>query len=179
MAVVHIRKDAWRVAPHESRLLAAKVIDNIHTSTAAMMNAAPRDDEGQLLLAQALLLARARVFVGTLTSNYALMVHDLMKAHWLGAAVQPDLVDLDGNDYYSCSVKENPPWGAMYGRAGYMKIDAERAREAQEQLRRIEENKERQAKTQQTREETQKKANERGREYREYLKGKAKREGTG
>ncbi|KAL1512025.1 hypothetical protein AB1Y20_005300 [Prymnesium parvum] len=127
VAVSHVPLDAWKVRPHTGRLLAAKIIENIHASHAEGRAAAPARDEAQLLMAQVYLLAGARLFVGTLTSNYALMVHDLMRAGG-------EVVDLDGNEYYGCSVIDAPPWGPRFGVAargrGGVAIEAE-AREQQ------------------------------------------------
>ena len=144
LTMVHVPNELWKVKPHQGKLLAAKVIENIHSSDAARGGAAPEQDEGQLLMAQAYLLAGANLFVGTLTSNYGLMVHDLMQSPALAHVftrphgdrsehISPGVyVDLDGNEYYSCSIKDSPPWGALYGRAGYIYADLNKYKTAQE-----------------------------------------------
>lgn len=102
-----------------------------------------RPDEGLVLLATAQLMAQARVIVGTLTSNYGLLLHDLAERHWGDG--QSDFRDLDGtvshhrtsrreppclnlgterrdtlahagNSYYPCNVRVEPPFGPRYGR---------------------------------------------------------------
>ena len=147
VTVSHVPNELWKVKPHQGRLLAAKVVENIHKSDAARVGPVPEQDEGQLLMAQAYLLAGARLFVGTLTSNYGLMVHDLMQSPALvhttdrtaggqgeeGVAPFGGVyVDLDGNEYYSCSIKDSPPWGAVYGRSGYSQAALGHWKSAQE-----------------------------------------------
>ena len=78
---------------------------------------AERDgDEGEVQMAQLLLLARASTLIGTLTSNYLLLAYDMgvWARHHAGEA-PPGLVDLDGNAYYPCSVSHTPPWGPRFG----------------------------------------------------------------
>ena len=76
-------------------------------------------DEGEMQVAQLLLLARAGALVGTLTSNYLLVAYDMaVRQRHLAAEPPPSLIDLDGNKYYSCTVREKPPWGPRFGRPG-------------------------------------------------------------
>ena len=109
--------EMWKIKPHAGRLLAAKYIDNVHTADADRVTKRPTHDEAQLLMVQIFMLARARVLVGTLTSNFALLVYDLMAQQRPG--FDPHMVDLDGNSYYSCSCKDPVPYGPAYGLAGY------------------------------------------------------------
>ena len=71
-------------------------------------------DEGLVLLATAQLIARARSIVGTLTSNYGLLLHDLAARHW--GSDRADFRDLDNNSYYSCNVRVEPPLHASRAR---------------------------------------------------------------
>ena len=64
-------------------------------------------------VAQAWLLSRSAALVGTLTSNYMGVVFEMASAQ-CGTA-PPELIDLDGNAYFPCSVNEAPPWGAEHG----------------------------------------------------------------
>jgi hypothetical protein len=70
-------------------------------------------DEGMLLMATAELIAGARAVVGTLTSNFGLLLHDLAARQHNGTS---SFFDLDNNNYYSCSVRVEPPWGPLRGR---------------------------------------------------------------
>jgi len=70
-------------------------------------------DEGMLLMATAELIAGARAVVGTLTSNFGLLLHDLAARQHNGTS---PFVDLDNNNYYSCNVRVEPPWGPLRGR---------------------------------------------------------------
>ena len=79
----------------------------------ALGDDAPPFDEGQLLLAQAQLLAAGSVVVATLTSNYALLVHDLAAERKQTA--WPDFYDLDGNEPYPCHAREKAPFGPQFG----------------------------------------------------------------
>ena len=62
---------------------------------------------------QAELIAGARAVVGTLTSNFGLLLHDLAARQHNGSST---FVDLDNNSYYSCNVRVEPPWGPVRGR---------------------------------------------------------------
>ena len=62
---------------------------------------------------QAELIAGARAVVGTLTSNFGLLLHDLAARQHNGTSA---FVDLDNNNYYSCNVRVEPPWGPLRGR---------------------------------------------------------------
>ena len=62
---------------------------------------------------QAELIAGARAVVGTLTSNFGLLLHDLAARQHNGTS---PFVDLDNNNYYSCNVRVEPPWGPLRGR---------------------------------------------------------------
>ena len=62
---------------------------------------------------QAELMAGARAVVGTLTSNFGLLLHDLAARQHNGTS---PFVDLDNNNYYSCNVRVEPPWGPLRGR---------------------------------------------------------------
>ena len=109
--------------PGEGKAAAAVIVANKYASpAAATANAktakalgddAPPFDEGQLLLAQAQLLAAGSVVVATLTSNYALLVHDLAAERKQTA--WPDFFDLDGNEPYPCHAREKAPFGPQYG----------------------------------------------------------------
>lgn len=68
---------------------------------------------------QLVLLSRASVLIGTLTSNYLLLAYEMAvhARHALGLP-PPPLHDLDGNEYYPCSAKDPAPWGPRYGRKG-------------------------------------------------------------
>ena len=70
-------------------------------------------DEGMLLMATAELIAEARAVVGTLTSNFGLLLHDLAARQHNGSS---PFIDLDRNKYYSCNVRVEPPWGPLRGR---------------------------------------------------------------
>ena len=65
------------------------------------------------LRTQAELIAGARAVVGTLTSNFGLLLHDLAARQHNGSST---FVDLDNNSYYSCNVRVEPPWGPVRGR---------------------------------------------------------------
>ena len=62
---------------------------------------------------QAELIAGACAVVGTLTSNFGLLLHDLAARQHNGTS---PFVDLDNNNYYSCNVRVEPPWGPLRGR---------------------------------------------------------------
>ena len=51
--------------------------------------------------------------MATLTSNYALLVHDLAAERKQTA--WPDFYDLDGNEPYPCHAREKAPFGPQYG----------------------------------------------------------------
>ena len=73
-------------------------------------------DEGEMQIAQLLLLSRASTLVGTLTSNYLLLAYEMaLRARHLRGEPPPTLIDLDGNVPYPCSAKMTPPWGAEFG----------------------------------------------------------------
>lgn len=121
--VDYIPHAAWAMPPGEGKAAAAVIVANKYASpAAATANAkvakalgddAPPFDEGQLLLAQAQLLAAGSVVVATLTSNYALLVHDLAAERKQTA--WPDFYDLDGNEPYPCHAREKAPFGPQYG----------------------------------------------------------------
>lgn len=117
-------------APSSGAVVAAKRLEQFHGRTAedrkrraAASNAHQRPgggelgvpyDEAMVLMASAQLIAEARAVVGTLTSNFGLLLHDLATRHHNGTN---PFVDLDDNPYYSCNVRTEPPWGPLRGRA--------------------------------------------------------------
>ena len=58
-------------------------------------------------------MAEARAVVGTLTSNFGLLLHDIAARQHNGTN---PFIDLDHNNYYSCNVRVEPPWGPLRGR---------------------------------------------------------------
>ena len=120
------------VSPNPGPIVAAKMVEGQHRRYAqeessqhnrillSEKDRAVRDgDEGEVQIAQLLLLARASALVGTLTSNYLLLAYE-MAMHLRGGVGElqapPNLHDLDGNSYFQCSVREQPPWGPDKGR---------------------------------------------------------------
>jgi hypothetical protein len=107
---------------HRQPIVAAKVVDNTYGSKQVDIrmptaNVLRNGDEGEMLVAQLLLLSRAHVLIGTLTSNYLLLAFE-MAVRWRGLRGEqpPSIIDVDGNEYFMCSVKETPPWGPSHGR---------------------------------------------------------------
>ena len=49
------------------------------------------------------------------TSNYGMLAHDLAARH-RGADGVVDFLDLRGNVYFPCGVRNEPPWGPLAGR---------------------------------------------------------------
>ena len=124
--VVRVPESRFVVAANKfGRVVAAKMIESIHrdaTTRAPQANerlrwrAEHEGDEGEILLAQLVLLSRAAVLVGTLTSNYLQLALEMAShTRFLRAEPRPALIDLDGNTYYSCRVSDKPPWGPVFG----------------------------------------------------------------
>ena len=125
MRVVWVPLSRWVLPPRDAKILASKVIENTYwrsgPSISSTNRAMKEGDEGEILLAQALLLARFTALVGTLTSNYLLLVHEMAfevaNREDAGAREPPEMIDLDGNVHYPCSAREMPPWGPEHGRS--------------------------------------------------------------
>ena len=127
--------DRFYIKPTRMRLVAAKTIDQLHKDAQAkgpllsdsmQRRAQLEGDEGELQLAQLVLLSRATALIGTLTSNYLLLAYEMaVHARALVDEYPPALLDLDGNDYYPCSIRDPPPWGPLRGKSvvPYSKLD--------------------------------------------------------
>lgn len=114
LQVVWLPHHLWTIQPGQGTLVAAKALERRNANRHA--GPAPQSDEGMLLLAQAMLLSRAVALVGTLTSNYLYLALDLAIQN--SGQEPPELIDLDNNPYFPCSVGVEPPWGAVHGRSG-------------------------------------------------------------
>ena len=121
----------FELPPKHDRSVAAKLMERKYSVEAVQAEAELQDakrlrrleeegDEGEVLAAQLVVLSQSAALVGTLTSNYLLLAYEmaLHARHRDGAPSAPLLFDLDGNDYFACSVKDAPPWGPAKGRAG-------------------------------------------------------------
>ena len=71
--VVYVPTNEWVRVPAAGPLVAAKHVEYYYQTK----RAASPIDEGMLLIAQALIFSRAAAVVGTLTSNYLLVVVEL------------------------------------------------------------------------------------------------------
>ena len=78
--------DRFYIKPTRMRLVAAKTIDRLHKDAQAkgpllsdsmQRRAQLEGDEGELQLAQLVLLSRATALIGTLTSNYLLLAYEM------------------------------------------------------------------------------------------------------
>ena len=71
-----------------------------------------------LLIAQALIFSRAAAVVGTLTSNYLLVVVELAELQRPPGAPPLEVIDLDGNAYFPCGCQDPLPcpWGPKFNR---------------------------------------------------------------
>jgi hypothetical protein len=120
--------DRLYVNPQKARLVAAKTIEALHKdagvrgpqlSDRMQRRAQLEGDEGEVQLAQLVLLSRATALVGTLTSNYLLLAYEMaVDVRAREGQPPPAVLDLDGNTYFPCSVRDRPPWGPRHGKAG-------------------------------------------------------------
>ena len=125
--VARIPDDRFVIQPSKGRVVAAKMVENLHRDaqrkeergmlpTQRWSVQSKWGDEGEMQVAQLLLLSRASTLVGTLTSNYLLLANEMaLRARHLRGEPPPTLIDLDGNVPYACSAKMAPPWGAAFG----------------------------------------------------------------
>ena len=59
---------------------------------------------------------RAAAVVGTLTSNYLLVVVELAELQRPPGAAPLEVIDLDGNAYFPCGCQDPLPWGPKFNR---------------------------------------------------------------
>ena len=124
--VESIPKERFAIRPTAGRVVAAKMVEMLHRDAAdrksgrsdrLQWRAKHEGDEGEMQVAQLVLLSRAASLVGTLTSNYLALAYEMaVRARHLEAEPPPALIDLDGNRYFPCSVRDAPPWGPTFGR---------------------------------------------------------------
>jgi len=110
--VVYVPTNEWVRVPAAGPLVAAKLVEYYYQTK----RAASPIDEGMLLIAQALIFSRAAAVVGTLTSNYLLVVVELAELQRPPGAAPLEVIDLDGNAYFPCGCQDPLPWGPKFNR---------------------------------------------------------------
>jgi hypothetical protein len=110
--VVYVPTNEWVRVPAAGPLVAAKHVEYYYQTK----RAASPIDEGLLLIAQALIFSRAVAVVGTLTSNYLLVVVELAELQRPPGAAPLEVIDLDGNAYFPCGCQDPLPWGPKFNR---------------------------------------------------------------
>ena len=100
--VVYVPTNEWVRVPAAGPLVAAKHVEYYYQTK----RAASPIDEGMLLIAQALIFSRAAAVVGTLTSNYLLVVVELAELQRPPGAPPLEVIDLDGNAYFPCGCQD-------------------------------------------------------------------------